>query len=284
MPVVIWELFVFVVRWALANPAKALLLEAGAEGFFGVEQGLLTKWRDTLAAMLNQLSNGEFHVTGADFESWRNVKAALAREIAAKSGIALRDITDRKMVQEDLTAYALQMLEDRTGYRLSSLTNVELLKGDMLRIGAGVVGERTGIVLTNLESVEAIKADLLAWAKDQVMVEIAADVESVMGVEYANGVSMLAYMQQVTGREIKPVELLRGVQSAVMGQYQKSEERIAPITKADRRRLQNKMNQRIFRERHKKNSPTYDGGGLQVYVPKGSRAEIIRVWKSDENG
>lgn len=277
MPVVIWELFVFVVKWVIANPAKAVLLEAGAEGFLGIENGLLSKWRDTLAAMVNQLSNGEFHVTGSDFGSWRNLKAALAREIAAKSGIALRDITDKQMVKEDLTAYALQMLEDRTGYRLSSLTNVELLKGDMLRIGSGVIAEKTGIALTNLEDIEAIKADLLAWGKDRIMVEIAADVESAVGVEYANGVSLLTYMKQVTGRDVRPVELLSGVRSAVMGQYQKSEERIAPITKADRRRLQNKMNQRKFRERHKKGSPTYDGGGVPLYIPKGKRGVIIEA-------
>lgn len=85
----------------------------------------------------------------------------------------------------------------------------------------------------------------------------------------------MAYMKQVTGRDIKPAELLSGVQASAMGHYQEAEQRIAPITKADRRRLQNKINQRKFRERHQLGVPVPMRSGASRYVPVNYRVVLI---------
>lgn len=270
MPVLVWQLFVFVVRWAIANPGKAVLLEVGAEKFAGIEEGLMKRFRDAIAGMLNHLSGGEFNVTGADFESWRNFKVALSREIAGRAGIVLRDITDKKMVKEDLESHALGMIEGRTGYRISSLSNVEAMKGDLVKIGIGLVGEKTGIALTDLSSVEAIKEDLLAWGQGEIMSRISKDLESALNVEHSNGVSLMSYMKQVTGRDIKPSELLRGVQASAMGTFEKEQKRVEPLTKAARRVIQNRINQQKFRDRHAgEETPKRERSGTGVYVPVG---------------
>lgn len=268
------ELVKAAVAWVVARPLLASAAATGITAFSETDvDDLVRRARNALAAIINSVS--PFNLQGEDFESSKRFKAALAREAAGQSGIPLRDITDKQMLREDLEDFALTLIEGRTGYRISSLSNIEAMKGDFVRIGIGLVGERTGIVLTDVTNIEAIKADLLAWGKEEIMARIATDLESALNVEYANGVSLMAYMQQVTGREIKPAELLRGVQATAMGHYQEAEQRVAPITKADRRRLQNKINQRKFRERHQLGKPRAERAGAAVYVPVGGWRAVL---------
>lgn len=278
------ELVKAAVAWVVARPLLASAAATGITAFSETDvDDLVRRARNALAAIINSVS--PFNLQGEDFESSQRFKAALAREAAGQSGIPLRDITDKQMLREDLEDFALALIEGRTGYRISSLSNIEAMKGDFVRIGIGLVGERTGIVLTDVTNIEAIKADLLAWGKEEIMARIATDLESALNVEYANGVSLMAYMQQVTGREIKPAELLRGVQATAMGHYQEAEQRVAPITKADRRRLQNKINQRKFRERHTIGKKKSQRSGGPRYIPVGWGSSLIspegEVWDSE---
>lgn len=280
----VYELATAAVAWAAANPITAGAVVAGVTTFAEIDSAdLIRRARNAVAAIINSVS--PFNFQGGDFESSQRFKAALAREAAGQSGIPLRDITDRQMLREDLEDYALVLIEGRTGYRLSSLSNIEAMKGDFVRIGVGLVGEKTGIALTDVTNIEAIKADLLAWGKGEIMAQIATDLESALNVEYANGVSLMAYMKQVTGRDIKPAELLRGVQASAMGHYQEAEQRIAPITKADRRRLQNKINQRKFRERHTIGKKKRERNGGPRYIPVGWGSSLIspkgEIWDSE---
>lgn len=272
--VAIYELAMAAVAWVVANPITAAAVASGAAALAEVDSAdLMRRARNAVAAIVNSVS--PFNLTGEDFESSLRFKAALAREAAGQSGIALRDITDRQMLKEDLEDHAITLIEGRTGYRLSSLSNVEAMKGDFVRIGIGLVGERTGIYLSDPMNIEAVKSDLLAWGKDEIMKQISGDLEAALNAEHVNGVSLMSYMKQVTGRDIKPSELLSGVQATALGHFQQAEERVKPITRADRRRLQNKLNQRKFREKHSigKKKTARSGGG--VYVPVGWSYSLI---------
>lgn len=270
----VYELATAAVAWAVANPLTAGAVITGVTTLADVDAAdLIRRARNAVAAVINSVS--PFNLTGDDFESSRRFKAALAREAAGQSGVVLRDITDAQMLREDLENHALGLIEDRTGYRLSSLSNVQALKDDLVGIGVGLVGARTGIYLSNPRNVDAIKADLLSWGKTEIMAQVSAELEAVLNAEQANGVSLMAYMKQVTGRDIKPSELLRGIQATAMGHYPVAEEAIKPMTKADRRRLQNKLNQRKFRERHANGKRKRDRNGAGVYVPVGWSYQLV---------
>lgn len=272
--VAVYELAGAAVAWAVANPITSAALVAGVTTFAEVDAAdLVRRARNAIASIINSVS--PFNFQGEDFESSLRFKAALARELAGQSGIALRDVTNREMLREDLEIHAMGIIEGRTGYRLSSLSNIEMLKSDMVRIGMGLVGEKTGIYLTDPTNIEAIKADLLAWGREEIMARVSSDLESALNTEYANGVSLMSYMKQVTGRDIKPSDLLGGVRSVAMGTFQEAEQRVKPITKADRRRLQNRINQRKFRERHTNGIPKREQSGRGVYVPVGWQYVLV---------
>lgn len=266
--VAIYEMVMGVVAWCVANPLTASAVVTGAATLAEVDMGdVARRARNALAAVINGVA--PFNFEGGDFESGQRFKAALAREIAGKSGIAIRDITDRDLLREDLEIHALGMIEQKTGYRISSLTNLEVVKGDMLKIGSSIIAERVGIRFSDLSNVETIKSDLLAWGQDQIMVELSKNLESALNTEYTNGVSLMQMMKTATGRDVSPRELLSGLRSATMQRYAERSAAVQVETKADRRRLQNRINQKRFRDKHKKGSSTYDRSGRPVYIPIG---------------
>lgn len=266
--VAVYEMAAAAVAWAVANPITASAIVTGAATIAEVDSAdLMRRARNALAAVINGVA--PFNFEGGDFESGQRFKAALAREIAGKSGIAIRDITDRDLLREDLEIHALGIIEQKSGYRISSLTNAEMIKGDLLRIGSGIISERVGIQFSDLSNVEAIRADVLAWGQDQIMVELSKNLETALNTEYTNGVSLLQMMKTQTGRDVSPRELLSGLKSATMQRYVERAAEVKKETKADRRRLQNRLAQQRFRDKHKKGSPTFDRSGRQVYIPVG---------------
>lgn len=272
--VAIYELAVAAVAWVASNPITAGAVLTGAATFAEIDAAdLVRRSRNAVAAMINSVS--PFNFSGDDFESSRRFKAALAREVAGQSGVVLRDITDRDMLREDLENHALGMIESRTGYRLSSLSNVDALKADLVGIGVSLVGQRTGIYLSDPMDVDAIKADLLAWGKTEIMAQVSAELENALNAEHVNGVSLMTYMKQVTGRDIKPSELLRGLQATAMGHYPQAEQQIKQVTKEDRRRLQNKLNQRRFRAKWTLGKRKQDRSGGSVYIPTGWGFKLV---------
>ena len=73
--------------------------------------------------------------------TWRRCR----RQSQKKSGIPIRDITDKEKVKEDLETYATDMLYNVSGYRLRSLTNPYVARWDMMMIGLKVVEQYAGI-------------------------------------------------------------------------------------------------------------------------------------------
>lgn len=196
-----------------------------------------------------------------------------AKVVRDKTGIPVRSFYDKAMIVEDLEAYALDQLEQRTAIRLSSLRDVEALRGDFLRIAGGVITGQTGIPLTDITNPDQIKLDLLDWAKDQAMLEMGESVSAAVTAEWKKGVSMLTMVREKLGKNVSPRALLRGVNNAMVGRYMVRLEAAGAgvVTKAERRKLQNKMAQRRFRARGERGGPMWDGrkGGKNAYVPKG---------------
>lgn len=275
----LWEFVVWVVGWVAANKGRAvaLALVGGPIADAMTDGDIQEVWRrarNAVAALLNQITG--WHFTGEDFASEQAVVIGLTREISGTIGIPLSNVLDRAALESDLEIYALSMIEQRTGVTLSSLRNVEALKADFARIAGGVITEKAGIPISNILDPDAIKADVLSWAKDQVMLEIGEDLNQAVNAEWQAGVTLLQMVKNRTGKEVSPKALLRGVNDSLVKRYMVKVQEVDKMSKADRRKLQNKMAQRRFRARADERSAEFDGrrGAEVVYVPKGWNASV----------
>ena len=203
-----------------------------------------------------------------------------AQVVREKTGIPVRSFYDKEMIVEDLEGYALDQIEKRTNIRLSSLRDVEALRGDFVRIAGGVLVGQTGIPLTDITNPDQIKLDVMDWAKDQAMIEIGESVNTAVAAEWKQGVSMLAMVREKLGKKVSPKALLRGVNDAMVGRYmvRLNDAGSAVNSKAEMRKLKNKLAQRRFRARGDRESPMWDGrkGGKSTYVPKGWDVSIVQ--------
>jgi hypothetical protein len=257
--------------WAIvAGAPAAIALDAGTDGELG---DLWRRVKNALAAVLNHFMDTEF--TGEDLDDG-NFKRAMGREISGKSGILLRDITDRRTTEEDLENHALAMIEGKTGVKLSSLRNVELLKRDFARLAGSYISEKVGIPLSNILDPDTTKNEVLEWAQDEVMIRIGDSVTAAVQARMAGGVSLLQAVKLRIGKDIKPAILLRSVNDAMAGRYIIRWEVYEELSKADKRKIQLKIAQRRFRDKADPKSELYDGrtGGKMAYVPKGWSAHI----------
>lgn len=276
----VWSAITSAVAWVARKKLWALVtLGPAAAAYDAASDGELTGlWeqvRKGLAGALNYYLGTEF--TADDLASEMNFKRAMGREVSGKSGILLRDITDRRTTEEDLENHALMMIEGKTGVKLSSLRNVELLKRDFARLAGSHISEKVGIPLSDILDVETTKAEVLEWAQDEVMIRIGDSVEAAVSARMAGGQSMLAAIKARIGKEIKPALLLRSVNDAMAGRYIIRWEVYESLSKVDRRKIQVKIAQRRFRDRTNPKSELYDPqrtGGKMVYVPKGWSAAI----------
>lgn len=207
----------------------------------------------------------------------QGVSAGVGREVAKNAGITLRDILDKEKTIEDLEDHALTQIKQRTGYELHSLRNVEAMKRDFARIAQGEIAERVGIPLSNILDPETTKREILDWAQDEVMMRISDDVsEAVAAQVQKGGATLLKTIQDKIGKRVSGKSLLLGVRDAMASRYMIRWEAFRELSKQDRRKLQNKIAQRRFRDRADPKSEIYDGrrGGKMEYVPLGWYAKI----------
>lgn len=273
----------FVVRrsgviWSAVVSALGLTHGPGREVADAVSDGewseLLGRFHAITAALINYYLNTE--LTADDFRDKQTLARAMGREVSGKSGILLRDITDRRTTEEDLENHALMMIEGKTGVKLSSLRNVELLKRDFARLAGSHISEKVGIPLSNILDPDITKAEVLEWAQDEVMIRIGDSVTAAVQARMAGGMSLLQAVKLRVGADIKPAVLLRSVNDAMAGRYIVRWEVYYNLSKADKRKVQLKIAQRRFRDRSNPKSELYDGrtGGRMAYVPKGWNAAI----------
>lgn len=276
---VVWEAITAGLAWIARKKLWAVVtLGPAAAAYDSASDGELTKLmeyvRKAAAGALNYYLGTEF--TESDLASEHAFKVAMGREVSGKSGILLRDITDRRTTEEDLENHALMMIEQKTSVKLSSLRNVDLLKRDFARIAGSHISERVGVPLSNILDVETTKAEILDWAQDEVMIRIGDSVTAAVQARMAGGVSMLQMIKDRIGKDVRPALLLRSVNDAMVGRYVVRWEVFNELSKADKRKIQLKIAQRRFRDKANPNSELYDGrtGGRMAYVPKGWSAHV----------
>lgn len=275
----VWSAVTSALAWVARKKLWAMVaLGPAAAAYDAASDGELSYvWeqvRKGAAGALNYWLNTEF--TADDLVSEMNFKRAMGREVSGKSGILLRDITDRRTTEEDLENHALMMIEGKTGVKLSSLRNVELLKRDFARLAGSHISEKVGIPLSNILDPDVTKTEVLEWAQDEVMVRIGDSVTAAVEARMKGGMSLLQAVKLRVGADIKPAVLLRSINDAMAGRYIVRWEVYHNLSKQDKRKIQLKIAQRRFRDRANPKSELYDGrtGGRMAYVPKGWSAAI----------
>lgn len=203
--------------------------------------------------------------------------ASLSGAMSQKTGITIRSLKDRAMIEEDVDAYAAAIVSDRSGYTVRSVRNIVTLKEDLTNIGAAMVSDRLGIPLGVVQGEtwdsEVIKGRVLEWAKAELMTRLGEDVE--IGVQQimeagsleavANdlnaSLSAVGSAENVTARQI--AAKLAGVMATnAVVNFGKT---ARAMSKLDRRRELNRAAQQKFRAAH---------GNRQQYIPLGMTSTV----------
>ncbi|MCL2344452.1 MAG: hypothetical protein FWC58_01200 [Desulfobulbus sp.] len=207
----------------------------------------------------------------------RGFSLGAGREIAKQSGIQLRDILDKEMVLEDLESFALEQIKERTGMELHSLRNVEAIKRDFATIAQGVIAEKVGLPLSNLLDPDTTRNEIMDWAQDIVMMRISDSVSEALAAQVKKGgTTLLKTIQDKIGKKVTGRSLLLGVHDAMASRYMVRWEAFRQLSKKDKRKLQNKIAQRRFRDKANPKSEIYAhrNGGKMQYVPVGCFGKV----------
>lgn len=189
--------------------------------------------------------------------------ASFCHALEKRTGVVLRTLKDKKLVEEDIEAFALQKISIKTGYTLSTLRDVDQLKRELINIGAAVIVEKTGLPVLPLpddpnEWEFTVRERVLQWAQAIVMDRIAAESETVVAkisamvdVEGLAGqinarLTEVGSLQQVNGRGVA-LFMAEKVANLAVEKFQITAKE-GP--KQTRRRLQLLEAQRRFRARH----------------------------------
>lgn len=238
---------------------KILTLAAGAlsweaiSSFFEEEKDELTRrWNRMIVEVVA-------NHTGIDLDPDDPLgPGSISRAISKKTGIPLRDVTDKETTVADFEAYALVQMKDRTGYTLTSLRDRDKITRDMEAIGAQIIGERTGIPLRSLHDPETVKEDILTWGEALVAQRVAGNIAESMKIKNQLGVSMYDQIKDLAGSDFDPKNLIEGAKNAALSSAIKVNNHAKKITIPNRRTLQNREAQRRFRAKH---------GNRMKYVP-----------------
>lgn len=108
--------------------------------------------------------------------------ASLAGAVSQKTGVTLRSLKDRVMIQEDLDTHAAALISNKSGYMIHSVSNVAVLRADLQRVATAVLTDKLGLPVGVLpgdgEEINPalIKERLLSWAKAELMQNITGQV------------------------------------------------------------------------------------------------------------
>lgn len=107
--------------------------------------------------------------------------ASFAHALTLKTGVTIRSVMDRAMIEEDVETFALGKISENTGFTLTTLRDREVLKSELIRNGLAMVQERVGIPLTPMpESADDwpahVRESVLAWAQAEVATRASAAV------------------------------------------------------------------------------------------------------------
>lgn len=205
--------------------------------------------------------------------------ASLSGAVGQRIGVPLRSLKNAETIKEDLEAYALQVISQRSGYELHSVTDVAILRADFQRIACAMLTEKlqlpVGVFPDGDGEIDpaAVRENLLAWAKAELAnrvewevgysldeIKQIGDIET-LAAELNGRLAAVGSDQVVTARQIAlHVSNKMAVQS--IADYGRVSQDIA---KATRRQLQLRAAQARFRAKN---------GNRQKYVPLGMTATI----------
>lgn len=205
--------------------------------------------------------------------------ASLAGAVSQKTGVPLRSLKDRAMIEEDLDDYAAALVSSRIGFQLSTLRDPVRLRADFERAALAVITEKTGIPLVPAAegetlSVDTIKAQVEDWAKARVMTELSTKAGAALEELGAAGVDFESLAQtmneklaalgsaNVVDARMVALEVAERLVSSSVAQLHQT---AVVGTKKSRRALQVLKAQQRFRALH---------GNRQKYVPLGMSANI----------
>jgi len=200
--------------------------------------------------------------------------ASLSHAISERTGVNLRTVKDKVMVEEDLTAWALVMVEKKTGgLRLSNIKDANATKMDVLRFAGARVSEYAGVPLSDITDKEKTREELKEWALSQAYSHMGEDVSKAMAMYAQSGVNMGAVIEQVNsmvkqggsepldGKKIVMAMLHNGM----VQQIARIGARAALTAMKTRRQLQMQAASIRFREKH---------GSRMKYEPLGNRGHF----------
>lgn len=199
--------------------------------------------------------------------------ASFCGAIYKKTGVQFRTLLDRQSVEEDLEAYAIELIEMKTGFQMTVTTfrDVEGLKLDLVNIGLFVVQQKTGIPIaavsgTPSEWGQQIKDQLLVWGEAQLRQKLAADAQAIAG-KMGELVDLDALAGQINKRladigstqdiDVRGLALSIAEQVSA-GAVQRFQVQAGEMNKNSRRAVQNREAQRRFRAKW---------GDRRVYQP-----------------
>lgn len=199
--------------------------------------------------------------------------ASFCGAIFKKTGVRFRTLLDRDSVEDDLHAYAIDMIQQKTGFQMTiaNFRDVEGLKLDLVNIGLYTVQQKTGIPIAAVSGVpsewgEQIKDQILTWGEAQLRAKLAADA-STIAAKMGELVDLDALAGQINQRladigSTQDIDVrglaLNIAEQVSAGAVQRFQLQAGQMTKTTRRALQNKEAQRRFRAKW---------GDRRQYVP-----------------
>ncbi len=204
--------------------------------------------------------------------------ASLAGALSARTGIAIRSVKDRAMIEEDIEDFAVARVSEKLGFQISSLRDPVKLRADFERAALAVITEKTGIPLVppddGVLSAEAIKQQVEDWARARITTELSGSAAQALEVLGAQGVDFESLAAEMNGKlqalgsdEVVTAKglALKVAESLVSSSVSRFHATAVGVSKKSRRILQLREAQRKFRAAH---------GNRQVYVPLGMSASV----------
>lgn len=188
--------------------------------------------------------------------------ASFCNALYRKTGVQFRTLKDRASIEEDLQAFAIGMIAQKTGFQMTATNfrDVEALKLDLVNIGLWTVQQRTGIPIGSVSGTPQdwavqIKEQLFTYAEAELRQKLASDAQGIaakmgelvdldaLAGEINKRLDDIGSTQGINVRGLA-LEIAQQVSAGAVSRFQVQ---AAKMNKQDRRAVQNREAQRRFR-------------------------------------
>lgn len=200
--------------------------------------------------------------------------ASLSNAVSKRTGVTLRTLKDRAMIEEDLLAYAAVKVEQKTGgLKLTNLKDINATKLDVMRFASAKFSEQIGVPISDITDREKTKEELKEWALSQAYSHMGEDVQKAMAMYQQSGVNMGAVIEQVNdmvqSNGAEPLDgkkiVMAMLHNGMVQQIARIGARAALTAMKTKRQLQMQNASMRFREKH---------GSRMKYEPLGNQGHF----------